>query len=165
MIETMTKLRLLDSMQTGHQLFKALIAELNDEQMRLPGVIGVWSVKDILAHIVVHEQRMIDWVTKKLRGENVEAPQPYSMPEEELTLLNEQIYQQNRGRSLENLLSDLDTTYLQSIALVESALESTLLDARRFSLQDGEPLWEAVAANSFWHYEEHGRDIRAWLLK
>jgi hypothetical protein len=36
------------------------------------------------------------------------------------------------------------------------------LNTERLQLQGGEPLWEAIAANTFWHYEEHGEDIRRW---
>lgn len=165
MTQTITRLTLLETMQTGHQHFKALIAALPPDQLLCPGVTGVWSVKDILAHIIVHEQCMVDWVTKTLRGMQVDGPQPYSMPEPELTVLNEQIYQQNRGRRLAEVLSDLDAAYLQALAMVEAAPERDLLDVHRFSLRDGEPLWEAIAANTFWHYEEHSRDIRAWLAR
>ncbi len=163
MTQGMSQLHLLDSLKSGHLQFKTFIAGLTAEQMQQPNVVGVWSIKNILAHIVVHEQRMIDWVTKTLRGEKPEAPQPYSMPEEALNRLNEQIYQQNRDRPLVDVLTDLETTHLQTLDMVAAASERDLLDPRRFSLQDGEPLWEAIAANTFWHYEEHGRDIRAWL--
>jgi len=159
----MDKLTLLNSMQTGHHNFTAFISELTRQQMLQPGVIGEWSVKDILAHIVVHEQRMIDWIGKKLNGESLDGPQPYSMPDEALNRLNEQIYRQNRDRPLDDVLADLESVHLQALAMVDSAPGADLFDARRFSLQDGEPLCEAVAANTFSHYEEHSRDIRAWL--
>ena len=69
MIE-MNRSKLLESIQNGYNLFKELLSELDEEQMTQPGVIGKWSVKDTLAHIVIHEQRMIRWTREMLRGEH-----------------------------------------------------------------------------------------------
>jgi hypothetical protein len=46
--------------------------------------------------------------------------------------------------------------------MVEGASEEGL---QRVKLQGGEALWQAVAANTFEHYQEHGQDILAWLQK
>jgi hypothetical protein len=156
----MNQSELLESIETEYKLFKALLAQLPTDQLTLAGVVGQWSVKDIVAHIVVHEQRMIAWVSATLHGESIAGPQPYDMPEEPLAIVNEHIYQENRDRRWDDLISDLDDTYAQSLALVEQAQEVDLIDPQRFRLEGGEPLWEAVAANTFQHYEEHARDIR-----
>lgn len=162
-MEQMSKSKLLELIQDGYRLFKAMLAELSDEQMTEAGVTGEWSVKDILAHIVVHQQRMIRWLEESLRGIVPEMAQPYGMPEDDLAEVNEQIYLENRDRPLTQVLSDLDESCAQALAVVRAAVEEDLIDTSRFRLQGGEPLWEAVAANTFWHYEEHGRDIRTWL--
>jgi hypothetical protein len=156
----MNQSELLESIQTGYGLFKTLLAQLPTDQLTVPGVVGQWSVKDILAHIVVHEQRMIVWVRATLRAENPAGPQPYGLPEEPLAVINEQIYQENRDRRWDDLISALDEAHTQSLALVEQAREADLIDPQHFHLEGGEPLWAAVAANTFEHYEEHARDIR-----
>lgn len=158
----MNKSQLLESIQNGYHLFRALLSELDAEQMYQPGAVGKWSVKDTLAHIVVHEQRMIEWIAERLCGGTPAAFQPYDMPETELDGLNEQIYQENLDRSLEDVLSDLARTHAKTLKLVETSREEDLLDPARFRLLRGEPLWEAIAANTFQHYEEHGQDIRRW---
>lgn len=155
----------LESIQTGYGLFKALLDQLPPDQLTVPGVVGHWSVKDILVHIVVHEQRMIAWVSATLRGESPCGPQPYGLPEEPLAVINDQIYQENRDRRWEDLISALAEVHAQSLALVQQAQESDLIDPRRFNLEGGEPLWAAVAANTFEHYEEHARDIRRGLME
>jgi hypothetical protein len=162
MSEEMNKSKLLERMHAGHTAFKATLAELSDEQMIEAGVSGGWSVKDILAHIVVHEQRMTCWLEKRLNGIALQAPQPYGMLEDDLAEVNEQIYLENRDRPLAKVLSELDEAWLQALAVVrEGSAED--LNSVRLRLEGGEPLWEAVAANTFWHYEEHSRDIHAWL--
>lgn len=161
----MNKPQLLESIQKGHHLFKELLAEFDSEQMNRPGLVGKWSLKDTVAHIVVHEQRMIQWIKERLCGEYPAAFQPYAMPDDELNKLNEQIYQENLDRSLDDIMLDLDKAHARALALVETSAEEDLLNPDRFQLQGGEPLWEAIAANTFWHYEEHGQDIRKHMPK
>ena len=164
-MESMSQAQLTASIQAGHGLFKALLAELDAEAMLQPGVVGAWSVKDLVAHIVVHEQRMLSWVAERLGGRVPAAVQPYGLPDDEIAVVNEKIYQENRDRPLSEVLADLDRVHAQVLRLVVEAPTVDLLDARRFALHGGEPLWAAVAANTFEHYEEHGRDIRAWRTR
>jgi hypothetical protein len=37
------------------------------------------------------------------------------------------------------------------------------MDPDRFPTRKGSPLWYMVAANTWWHYEEHDEDIKKWL--
>lgn len=152
------------SIQTGYGLFKELLAEFADEQMSIPGVIGEWSVKDVLTHIVLHEQRMIQWTKACLCGDKLTDPQPYDMPDDELVAVNEKIYRENRDRPLDDVLYEFDKAHTEAMSLVETAGEEDLIDPRRFQLRGGEPLWAAIAANTFEHYEEHSRDLRAWRM-
>jgi hypothetical protein len=161
----MSKAGLLDRIRVGHELFKALLAELGDEQLTQAGVIGEWSVKDILVHIVVHEQRMLQWMAERMFVGTPVAFQPYGMPDPELAEVNERIYQENRDREWVNVLQDWDQAYAHTLAFVEAAAEEDLMGTHRFQLQGGEALGEAVAANTFEHCEEHSRDIRAWLAR
>ena len=161
----MNKSTLLILIQTEHHHFKSLLAKLNEAEMTRPGVIDVWSVKDILIHIIVHEQRMVSWVIKKLHEADLNMPQPYKMPEDDLTKENEQIYLGNRDRSLNVVLTELDEAYAQAIALVQNVLEADLIDPKRYQLETGEALWQAVAANTYEHYQEHARNIQFWQQK
>jgi hypothetical protein len=165
MIERMSKSKLLEKIRAGHEFFKNLITALSDEQRTQAGVIGDWSVKDIVAHIVVHQQRMLQWMVERMRGGSPTAFQPYAMPDAELADLNELIYQENREREWEEILRDLDKTHAELLAFVDAADEEDLMSTHQFQLLGGEALWEAVAANTIDHYEEHSRDIRAWLAR
>jgi len=160
----MNKSQLVEDIQNGYTLFKELLSEFSEQQMTQSGVIEKWSIKDTVIHIVVHEQRMIQWITQRLHGEPLALPQPYAMPDDELDKLNEHIYQENRNRALDEVIHDLDATHAEALTLVEAAAEADILEPGRFHLQGGEPLWEAIAANTFWHYEEHGQDIRRWQV-
>ncbi len=158
----MSKPKLLESIQNGYDLFKELLSAFDEEQMNQPGAIGKWSIKDTVAHIVVHEQRMIGWMRERLQGHYPATPQPYAMPDDELDQLNEQIYQENLSWPLRGVMLALEQTHAEALKLVEESTEKDIFDPDCFQLRSGEPLWEAIAANTFWHYEEHGQDIRRW---
>ncbi len=160
----MNKSDLLDSIQTGYQSFKEFLAEFDVRQMEQPGAVGKWSVKDTVAHIVVHERWMIQWITIRLEGGHPAAFQPYAIPDEDLDPLNEQIYQENLSVPLDEVMRDLEITHAEALKLVETSAEEDILSPDHFQLQGGEPLWKAIAANTFEHYEEHARDIRTWQV-
>lgn len=40
---------------------EAQLAQLSDEQNTMPGVVGDWPVKDVLAHLVAWEQMCLGW--------------------------------------------------------------------------------------------------------
>ncbi len=161
----MNRRELLASMRSGYARFKKLLAGLPPEQMTVPGAVGEWSVKDTLTHILDHEERMLRWVDERLGGRIPLAPQPYGMPEEQLARLNRRIYEENRDRPLDEILAGLDEFHSLALDLVRGAAEGDLIDPSRFALEGGEALWQAMAANTYEHYEEHARDLRAWLAR
>jgi hypothetical protein len=157
------KAMLVDSIQSEYSGFKELLSGLAPEDFLHPGVNGDWTVKDVLAHIQVHEERMIAWISKRIGGSLPSEFQPYDMPEDALAVVNERIYQENRARELDEVEAAFAQAHRAALALVDAAAEADLFDAARYHLNGGEALWAAVAANTYEHYEEHGRDIRAWL--
>jgi hypothetical protein len=160
-----SKSELLDLIQTGRRQFLELISELSPEQFIAPGAVGDWSVKDLLAHILVHEQRMVRWVGEVLRGANPQVPQPFCMPEDELAQLNADIFRVNRSRPLLDLLRELDAVHAQSLALVAGAAEADLFDPSHYALREGEALCAAVAANTYEHDQEHSSELVEFIAR
>ena len=160
--EKMTKSRLLEEIQIEHQRLEKTLAMVDKGQMLIPGVIDEWTVKDILAHIAVWEQRMVRWLGEAMSGE-VAHMLPDGMTWDNLDEWNEQTYQENRHRSVEQVLADYELSYPQALKAAQEVSEQDLIDPDRFDWRDGDPLWVMVAANTFWHYTEHEESIRAWL--
>jgi hypothetical protein len=160
--EEMTKTKMLGEIQREHQSLKKTLAMISDEQMLLPGVIDGWTVKDILAHITVWEQRMVRWMEEAVRGE---IPQmlPEGMTWDDLDQWNEQTYQEQRLRSLEDVLNEFELSYHKALNAAQEVSEQDLIDPDRFDWREGNPLWVMVAANTSWHYKEHEESIKTWL--
>ena len=158
----MTKSRLLEEIQIEHQRLEKTLAMVDKEQMLIPGVIDEWTVKDILAHITVWEQRMVRWLGEAMSGE-VAQMLPDGMTWDNLDEWNEQTYQEHRHRPLEQVLADYELSYPQALKAAKEVPEVDLIDPDRFDWREGDPLWVMVAANTFWHYTEHEESVRAWL--
>ena len=162
MEEQMSKAKLLAEIQAERQSLEAVLAELSEDQMLVTGVLDDWTVKDLLAHIAVWEQRMVSWVAQALRGEVPEMLPP-GMTWDDLDEWNEETYQKHRLRALEEVLVEFRQSYPQALQAAQGIEEQDLIDADRYPWREGRPLWMMVAANTSWHYKEHEESIRNWL--
>jgi hypothetical protein len=159
--EQISKAELLSAIRVERGRLENILAEVPQDRMAEPDVEGPWSVKDILVHLIAWEQRMIYWLGQTLHGEIPERPST----EDELDRWNEQTYQENRERPLEDVLINFYRSYGEALSVVETTPEADLVDPARYPWREGVPLWQMVAANTWWHYQEHGESIRAWAKK
>ena len=157
--ESISKAELLSAIHVERQKLEEMLARLDQAQMTEPGVEGEWSVKDILAHLVTWEGRMVRWLGEAQRGQVPHVPATW----DDIHQLNAQSYQEQQDRPLENVLSDFQRSYHEALTTVEAFPEEDLVDPDRFEWRKGQPLWVMVAANTFWHYKEHAESIQAWL--
>jgi hypothetical protein len=156
-IESMKKTELLQQIRDERRALEEVLTRLTNAQMLLPGVDGVWSVKDALAHISAWEQRMLSWIPSHLRGEPPEVPLPWDVER-----MNSDTYAQVKDKPLAGVLQEFHNSYQESLALVESLTEDQLQTQYLNTWPMG-PLWLGVAANTNFHYKEHRNDIEKWL--
>ena len=162
MQEPTGKSEILELIQKERKHLETTLAQVTENQMLQPGAQDGWTVKDILAHITTWEQRMVRWLEETLQGD---VPQmlPPGMTWDDLDQWNEQTYLENRERPLAEVLAKFHQSYQQALKAAEAASEEDLMDPQRFAWREGRPLWIMVAANTYWHYEEHNQAIRTWL--
>lgn len=160
----MTKKALLADLAQEQEHWEALLAQIGEARMELPGVGGEWSVKDIVAHLTGWRQRTVVRLQAWQRGE--EAPPP-PWPPELLTddAVNTWIYATNHDRSLQDVLAESRQVFEALVDTIVALPESHLLDPVRFGFDwtEGEPM---TAAALFGHFhEEHEPDMRTWLAQ
>jgi hypothetical protein len=160
----MDKTGLLNEMRSGYGALEEIMAPLDEAQMTMPGVNGDWSIKDILAHITAWHHHLLDRLQAAARNEK---PSLYGtlLDDEGVDRLNEQFYQENKSRSLDEVMTGFHSTYPQILEAVQAMQEEDLTDAQRFSWAGGIPLWRFVAADTYEHYLEHISQIKEWLAK
>jgi len=167
--------------KTQKQIFLARIMHERDKfelllnrvgyarRMTLKGVLGKWSVKDILAHIFAYEQYMADRLNEILHGETYIPCKTqnaldafldeFGYPDFGSPLLdddgpNEWVTEKYKNVSLEDVISQ----ELQAFAAILSSLEKM-----NEEMMNRHNLYDRVANNTYRHYREHIADIKRWL--
>jgi hypothetical protein len=116
---------LLDAIRDARTRLEKKFSKLTPEQMIWPGSMDNWSVKDILAHLVDWEQRLISWYQAGLRGEVPETPAP-GMSWRDLPALNQEGYERHREKPLDNVMELFHRSYQDTLKLVESMNEDEI---------------------------------------
>ncbi len=154
----MTKDELVDKIETEWNNLQAALDGLTEEQMHQPGVVGEWSVKDILAHITAWQTRLITTLFKAEKGFTPETTETGPTVDQ----LNEQLYREMKDRAFDQVWDDLDSSYYQLLIRLEGWKEKDLFDPRKFQWMKGQPFADYIAGDSYEHYAEHAAQIREW---
>jgi uncharacterized protein (TIGR03083 family) len=154
----MTKQELIEHIEIEWARLQAALDGLSEEQMHRPGVVGDWSVKDILAHITAWQSRLITAMFKAERGFAPEATDDDATVDQ----LNEKWYREMKDRPFEQVWDDLDSSYHQILKRLDSWTDDKLFSARQFAWMQGAPFERYIAGDSYEHYAEHAVQIEAW---
>ena len=158
----MTKDELLRSIQAERGKWHALVAEVGEGRMDEPGPMGVWTFKDLAAHLTGWRERTIGRIEAAGRGEP-EPPPPWPVELTEDDPINDWIYRQNLDRPLRDVLADADQSYERLAAAVAALPEEAVVTPGYFPWMEGQALADG---NLFGHlHEEHEPDVEAWLAK
>jgi hypothetical protein len=156
---TMPKVTVIEELQAARGALVQAIDGLTDDQMLRVGAVGLWSVKDVLAHLVSWEAEL---VTTLAQLEQHKLRPPRIVEIDDIDEWNDEQYHTNARRSLDAVLQDFDGVHKHLVQAVEALSDRVLDDNRLFPWMEGEPLSYLIAENAVWHEEEHAEDIRAW---
>ncbi len=146
-----TKAAFVDDIRVQRKRLVKNLAGFSPEEMVRPGLIGDWSGKDGLAHLMDWEQLFIGWYQAGRRGEKVETPAP-GLTWREMDLLNQRIYEQYKDMPLEEVLATSAASYEQILALLEGIPEDELFAPGCYPWLNGGRLVDWAAANTCNHY-------------
>jgi len=142
--------------------FDALITGLSEQQRQLPGVNGDWSVKDHIAHLTFWERvNLLDMLKAIAQGTSWTDPGLEST-EEVRDQTNQQVYLQNKDRSLAGVLSDFQATHQQVMEYLEKLSEEEVKTP--YEWLGGSTLITWLSEPNG-HYDEHEQYIRDWLAE
>lgn len=154
---------LLDNIHTARTQLETLIRGLGDTQLTTPGVLGAWSVKDILAHLAAWEQLTLERLNAGLG--NRPLPMRLIKTAEDIQWMNEKVYARNRDRSLIDVQDDFRMAHQRLMEKVEDIDKKILQNPARLEWTNGRPLWELIADNTYLHDAEHQNAIETWLAR
>jgi uncharacterized protein (TIGR03083 family) len=157
-----TKAQLLAKIAAERQALLKLISPLSPAQMTQPGILGVWSVKDVLAHLMEWEQMFLGWYATGLKG------QTPAMPAEgfnwrQLPQLNQRIFEKYALAELADLRNQCEKSYQQILKLVEDLPETDLFTPGRYPWTGAHALVSFILPNTSSHYHWARDGIRKGL--
>lgn len=155
----MNKKEIIAAMQNSHELLVEMLNELNTEEMDVPGVVGNWTIKDILAHLTRWEAELV-----KLLWQVRQGTQPTTILNQDISLdeVNARWHEEDKDRPLDRILKDFHGVREQTIRRLDHFKDDDLTNPQRYTWLGGRPLWMWVAEDSFEHDLEHMEQIQAW---
>jgi hypothetical protein len=155
----MPKADVIADLRAARSKLEQAINGLTDDQMLRVGAVGIWSVKDALAHLVAWEAELVT-ILSRLEQHKRQAPRIVEV--EDIDEWNEEQYRINAARPLADVLEDFHGVHKHLIGAIEHLTDRTLDDNRLWIWMEGEPLSYLILENAIWHEEEHADDIAAW---
>jgi hypothetical protein len=150
----MDRQQLLSKLNKAWADFEQSFAGLTDAQMLEPGVVGNWSVKDILAHVTTWEEEALKSLPFILEGRK---PPKYSDLYGGIDAFNAQQSERRRGLPLAEVLSQSETTHERLVSFLEGVAEE------QFTRDT--PFRHRLRLDTYSHYPLHARMIREWRAK
>jgi hypothetical protein len=126
------KLSIIDLLETERKRLVQNLSHLSCEDMLQAGVVGEWSIKDILAHLADWEAHMPVWLDKARHGESVITPEE-DLTWKQLDLFNQRVYEAHRHQSLEHVLAYFHSIHNQFMLMVTEMPEDEMLTPGRYA--------------------------------
>jgi hypothetical protein len=156
-----TKQRIIQILNTERNRLEKNLVHLQPGEMINPNVIGIWSVKDVLAHLADWEAHMPTWIEAARSGDPVleieEGLNWKQFPE-----FNQRIYERHCNRSLNDVLEYFRNTHRAFMTMVTTMPEEEMLEPGRYRFIGKGAVYDWLNA-----YAGHDRwaktHIRKWI--
>lgn len=150
------KADVLRSLDHSWSELNSVIDSMSENEMLEPGVVGDWSVKDLLGHIAFWANRAANTLTEVQAGRGDQVPGTESQAETDEWNAREAAAR--KGTSLTELRKEWERAHESARAALEAFPEERL----------DEPFKErtvvfSFGADTFAHYQEHASQIKQWL--
>lgn len=161
MPQTNAKQYLITRLTTERKRLEQNLTRLDEEQMLQPGVVGDWSVKDVLAHLAEWEQLCLNWLDASRAGVVPEVPAP-GFTWKTIDALNKEIYLKHCERSLDDVVAWFRDVHERFVARINGLSEDELCSPGYFPWMKKRPFYNWVSgycAHDLWGKTK----IREWM--
>lgn len=165
----MNKSELLYWLQEEYEQWEAFFNQIDPVRMDQPGVAGHWSIKDIIAHLVDWQPRLIGRLQAAQRNEP-EPPLPWPTHLQTDDEINAWIYEANRGRTVHEVLHKSRQLFQQLLTIIAGLPEDVRIEQLHHQERIYHVVWlndERFAVSEFFDHfrDDHEPEIRAWLAR
>ena len=148
-----------DILDRGHQAVLRALNGLPRSEWDTPGVCGVWSVRDILAHLAAYEHLMQEAIAAAAAGGGAPGPHADRYAKSYLAFNDEEV-EARRGRTADAVLAEYTDTQAQVAALVRQMPAETLrMPGTMPWYGDDNSVEDLIARIGMGHKREHAAQI------
>jgi Protein of unknown function (DUF1706) len=155
-----TRTDLLAALIAGRANWDALLDEVGERRMEESGVIGSWSVKQVIAHITGWDRWAAELARAFARGEPLT---PHENEEHDFHARNASAVAEFGNGSPGEVRAASDEVFGNLLGSVELLNNDQLAQKGLAFWSELDDVGDIVAECSYKHYQEHGKQIRAWL--
>jgi len=145
--------RLLERIDTAWRALHGAYDGLSEARLQEPGANGDWSVKDILAHVTTWEEEALKYLPLIREG----GRPPRYVTFGGIDAFNARMREQKRGLTLADVVRQADVIHRRLLRYLEGVPEEQFVRETRFRRR--------LRLDSYGHYLEHAKAIRAWRLR
>ena len=153
---------LLSAIEKERSALEASIEALSPNQLMVPGVVGEWSVKDVLAHLVEWEQMVLGWYRAGLQNEVPSLPAP-GFKWNQTPQLNQMIYEKYRKRPLEDVLALFRSSHREILEVIQGLSNDDLFTPGVFAWTKKNTMGTYFVSATSSHYLWARKEIRKGL--
>lgn len=155
------KNELVRAIESEHARLDKTLDAIPRKDMSKPGVVGTWSVKDMLAHLTAWEQLLLDWYADGI-NDRLPVIAPVGMSKNAIRALNQDIHARNHKRPLAAIGNEFHSSYQQTLSTVQTIRAKDLFSKWRFRWTGELLLADYVAGNTCNHYYWANSHLRKW---
>lgn len=146
---------LLAALDVARDDFLDALADVDEDLVTTPGVMGEWSVRDLVVHVAAWAEHAAEAIDLATSGRGAE----FSYSTTETDAMNERILADARRTSPAAALEREETAFAGLRDRV-AALDPSVLSRR---LGNGDSVEEVIRYDGPDHYAEHTGHLRAWF--
>ena len=146
-----TKNALLETIEVERNALEQLLDELSPDQMEESGVVGEWSVKDVLAHLLEWEQMVLRWHSAGLKGKVPVTPAE-GFNWAQLPQLNQQIFEKHHDRPLADIQKEFKASFRKMLKIIQGLSDEDLFRRGRYAWTKNNTLGAYFISNTSSHY-------------
>ena len=147
----MDRKQLLKRLDRAWEALEASYAGLSESELLEPGVMGTWSIKDIIAHVTWWEEESLTHLPAILAGRKLPR---YSVMYGGIDAFNAQKHEQKKNLPLSAVLQQRDETHQRLIDFIQQVPEDQIERETRFRRR--------LRLDTYGHYPKHAGVIREW---
>lgn len=157
MEERLSRVDMLQRLDGEYQHINNTFSRLSPQQWLTPNVVGTWSPKDLLAHLVFWTRFPAQELAAAMNGKHF--PHPDGTGDE----INARAVAAFKDSTLDAVRTAFDESYAGLVTLVRSLPDTAFEAGSQFEQQLDDTVHGALANNTYEHWPIHNAQIRAWL--